>query len=56
MIPAAGWLVVGGARHGIRGVAITLVALALGLTAIWSVTNRLGLDIPTREGWRALGT
>ncbi len=56
VVPAAGWLVVGGARHGIRGVAITLVALALGLTAIWSVTDRLGVDIPTREGWRALGT
>ena len=28
VVPAAGWLVIGGARHGVRGVAIALVALA----------------------------
>jgi hypothetical protein len=60
-IPTAGWLVVGGARHGIRGVAITLGALVFGLMMLWTITGWLFTKqyIPTvdvRDLYRALGT
>ena len=56
VVPGAGWFVVGGARHGYRGVASTLAALVVGLTAIWYLTEQLAIDENTREGWRALAT
>lgn len=56
VVPSAGWLVISGARRGLRGVVWTVVALIGGLTAIWTATGWFVLLVDQREGYRALGT
>lgn len=56
VIPAAGWLVIGGARHGARGIAVAVVTLTGVLTTLWLATHRFIPGVEAREGYRALGT
>ncbi len=56
VMPAAGWLVVGGARNGARGVALALVSLAVLLTTLWVATGRYVSDVAVQDLIRALGT
>ena len=56
VLPAAAWLVIGAARHGVKGTAIALAALTGGLIALWVATARLVPNLQQRDSYRALGT
>lgn len=55
VVPAAGWLVISGARRGVRGVVLALVALVGGLTAIRFAAGYFSAG-DEREGYTAIGT
>ena len=56
VVPAAGWLVISGARRGVRGVVLALVALVGGLTAIRFAAEWYFPAGDEREGYTAIGT
>lgn len=59
MIPAAGWLVIAGSRHGRSGLVISAVAVAVVATMVWLATRQF-FPAPEqnfhRAAWRSAGT
>lgn len=56
VVPAAGWLVVGGARQGAKGVVVAAGALAVTIGTLWIATHQFAAAGGRRELIRAVGT
>lgn len=56
VVPAAGWLVIGGARQGMRGIALAAGALVVSIGTLWLASHQLAPNLEQRNLLRGAGT